>query len=389
MGPLTELLRENANRDKYLRHAGLFALAEIDDKTAIQKLATDRDAAVRLAACLVMRRWADAGIARFLQDDDIWIVTEAARAINDLPLDGGTGELAALAERLSANEYLPEPLARRIINANFRLGGRAMAGVSLMAENARLPLPIRREALAAFADWKNPPQRDRVTGNWRPLPGRDAEPLRQFLQPRVAAIIAANRRDLAAEAINLVARLELNTDAALFVDWIRDRQHPAATRIAALDALAVLKSAELPMLVDEVLKEDNPAMRAAALRVLATTEPEKATPLIAAVLDGKNPTGGSPPTIAEQQQAIVLLGDGPLAGKLPVPETALLRIAAEELPLPLALDWLAALGQRKEPAAAAALRKLAGSARPARCAAAAQAGPGGGRCGPRARHLHR
>ncbi|MDX1944731.1 MAG: HEAT repeat domain-containing protein [Pirellulaceae bacterium] len=352
---LADLVRENANRDRHLRHAAVFALAEIGDRTAVQRLAVDQDAAVRLAACLVMRRWADPGIARFLKDDDLGIVTEAARAINDLPIDGATGQLAALAADHAAAEFLPEPLARRILNANFRAADRGSLNLVRMATNPRLSVAIRREALAALGDAKAPPQRDRVTGNWRPLPGRDIEPLRQLLREHVSSILAANSRDLAEEALHLVAKLELPAEGALLASYVRDDKLAEPARVAALEALAVISSDDAPKLAAELLRDDRPAVRAAALRVLARLRPDEALPLVTALIVDESATHERAPTIFEQQQAIALLGQGSLA-KLPIPSEILARVGTEMTPLALRLDWLEMLTLRTDAPAEAVLK---------------------------------
>jgi quinoprotein glucose dehydrogenase len=349
VGLLAELLKENANRDKHLRHAAVFALAEIGDRPAVQKLATDKNAAVRLAALLAMRRWEDAGIARFLQDDDIWIVTEAARAINDLPLDAGTGELAKLAGSLLAgSEQVPEPLARRIINANFRLGGADQAAaIARIAASAKLPLAIRREAIAALADWKTPPQRDRVTGNWRPLPGRDVTPIRPAVEALAPAILAASSGELAAAAANLVAKLELKMDDATFVGWVRDSKRDVAARIAALDVLALHKHAELPTLVAEALKEDNAPLRRAAIRLFTETSPDQAVPVLAEILNRKVPLAARGLTIQEQQQAITSLARVESPAATQVLLKCLHEMQYGRLPIALRLDFWDAAAERK------------------------------------------
>jgi quinoprotein glucose dehydrogenase len=100
--PLIELARANADQDRYLRHAVVVALAAIDDREAVAAAAIDRDAPVRLAALLVMRRWRDPRIAGFLDDTEIRLVTEAARAIHDLPLPGEPAlKLARSASRIT------------------------------------------------------------------------------------------------------------------------------------------------------------------------------------------------------------------------------------------------------------------------------------------------
>src|SRR5439155_5291965 len=107
---------------------------------------------VRLGAVLALRRLERAEIAVFLKDSDEAIVLEAARAINDLPISGAIGELAALIGRDGVSPSLnpragnmpalpQEPLLRRVLAANFRYGTKHTA-----------------EALARFAAMSDAPE---------------------------------------------------------------------------------------------------------------------------------------------------------------------------------------------------------------------------------------
>ncbi len=108
------LLAENDGKDVFLRHAGVMALAWIGERESVQRLANEPQAELRLSAALVMRRWADPGIARFLQDQDERIVVEAARAINDLPIRDA---MPRLIER--GKMFLVEPSAATVAKAAF------------------------------------------------------------------------------------------------------------------------------------------------------------------------------------------------------------------------------------------------------------------------------
>src|SRR6266496_1908834 len=118
------MLRQNADQDPYLRHAGVMALTWIGDLDALSAAAKESSPAVRMGALLAMRRLERTEIRLFLNDSDPAIVLEAARAINDQPIHGALLELAALIGRPPASE----PLLRRVLNANFHLGTAAGAG---------------------------------------------------------------------------------------------------------------------------------------------------------------------------------------------------------------------------------------------------------------------
>ena len=118
--PLVQMLADNDDRDAYLRHEGSAALASIGDAPAIAALASHPSRGVRLAAVVALRRLHDPSVARFLDDADQLVVTEAARAIND---DGGiAGAVPALARVLDRRGVTNEGLVRRAIAANARLG---------------------------------------------------------------------------------------------------------------------------------------------------------------------------------------------------------------------------------------------------------------------------
>src|SRR5262249_13893615 len=65
---LLELLRHNADRDPWLRHAAAASLARIGDLPRLHAAQRDQDAAVRLGVLLALRRLRDAGLQAFLDD---------------------------------------------------------------------------------------------------------------------------------------------------------------------------------------------------------------------------------------------------------------------------------------------------------------------------------
>jgi len=95
---IATLLRENNNKDPYLRHAGIMALFWIcqKDEGKLLTLASDASPAVRVAVLLALRRMQSAEVARFLKDSETSLVLEAARAINDVPIPAAYPQLADL-----------------------------------------------------------------------------------------------------------------------------------------------------------------------------------------------------------------------------------------------------------------------------------------------------
>src|SRR5206468_10110268 len=64
------MLRQNADQDPYLRHAGVMALTWIGDLNALSAAAKEGSSAVRMGALLAMRRLERPEIGLFLNDSD-------------------------------------------------------------------------------------------------------------------------------------------------------------------------------------------------------------------------------------------------------------------------------------------------------------------------------
>ena len=196
-GPLVELLRANADRDPYLRHAGVMGLVGIGDEAALARLAQDDSVSVRLAAVVALRKLRSAQVVAFLRDPAPLVVLEAARAIHDEPIPAGLPALAAsLASAPGGGDLTAEALWSRVLNANFRLGdGPAIARMVAAVAGDRVPAAAKAWALESFRSWKEPSGRDRVVNLWRPLPARDAQPLVEAVGPvphvSAAAILKA------------------------------------------------------------------------------------------------------------------------------------------------------------------------------------------------------
>src|SRR3546814_4330841 len=105
----------NNGEDVYLRHAGSLALARIGEAAPLVALADHSSRALRIAAVVALRRMRDPGIARFLEDKDEFVVTEAARGINDDRFI--KEELPALSKVLTEDRFTEEAIIRRAINA--------------------------------------------------------------------------------------------------------------------------------------------------------------------------------------------------------------------------------------------------------------------------------
>jgi quinoprotein glucose dehydrogenase len=262
------VLRENADRDSYVRHAGVMAVEYLaaKDKKVLEKAAGDESPAVRLAALLVMRRAKDAGVARFLNDSQPLLVEEAARAINDELIEGGMPQLAAAIK-------LPKPTRPvwlRSINANLRLGGEEQAAaVAAFAADEKNPEEGRAEALWALANWAKPPVRDRVMGLIRPIAERDPRIAAAVAKPVAAKIATAGPTKVRVRAIELIEKLSV--DAEVLPDLVTGADAPGDVRVAALKAMETLKHPKLAdatrFAFEQGVKADSAVLRREAIGV--------------------------------------------------------------------------------------------------------------------------
>ncbi len=307
VAPLVALLRENANRDVFLRHAAVRALERIGDRDAVLAAVRDDSPAVRLAALLVLRRWRDAEVVRFLQDPDPLLVVEAARAIHDVPIAEGLPALAALATQgmpaLPADDAQTSwALTRRVIQANLIQGDAAAASaLAALAADKRLALPMRRMALAALGDFPKPQPRDLAIGAWRPLPERDATLTHAALREHGPALVKGELADEALEIATKLGFVPLPDDELLAN--ARGSFVGLALRVASLRALAARlpDSAEhLDIALTSALASRHALLRAEARDLLAEQRPADAYAQLAAVVDRA--------PLVERQRAYAALG---------------------------------------------------------------------------------
>jgi len=329
--PLLAMLAENANEDRHLRHAGIMGLVGVADAPKLASLATHPHASVRLAAAVGLRHDRSPLIADFLKDKDEPIVLEAARAIHDLPIDEALPQLAALATSTTTSD----PLLRRILNANYRLGN--ADAVAAIAARGDAPEVVRRIALRNLQQWAAPPQRDQFHSGWWPLAARDPAPAAEALRNVLSTVLTVTSlREHAAKAAAALGMPEANQ---VLVNLLADREQPGDVRADALAVLGQLGYATLNDLVRSSLQDASPAVRSVARDLLARKSPTEALPLLSeAIATGE---------IREAQKAIDTLAslndpaaDTILAGLLD-------KQLAGELPPELILELVEAAKRKK------------------------------------------
>jgi quinoprotein glucose dehydrogenase len=291
-----------------------------------------------MGVLLALRRRGDPAIAGFLSDSDPRLVLEAARAINDVPITAAFASLAGV--RLSSAAGLP--ILRRVLNANFRLGGAEHA--ALLAESAArsdLPGGARVLALEMLAEWGKPSGRDKVMGLWRPIAHRSPSPAAEAIRPKLSGLLRSAPPAVRTAAITTTAALLIKEAGTELEAIAADRDTPDLTRTAALTALDQLADPRRIEAAQRALLLPGHRSRTQALRVLAKVDPAAAIqPLRDRLAHG---------TIAEQQGAIAVLAAMP--GDAPRAELMhwLDRLITGRVPAEIQLDLIEAAGGRSEP----------------------------------------
>ncbi|MBL6764795.1 MAG: HEAT repeat domain-containing protein [Verrucomicrobiae bacterium] len=333
---IVAMLRNQEGPDPYLRHASVMALVGIADFAVLNELARDESPAVRMAALLAMRKLGRAEISTFLHDDDFRLAVEAARAINDAPIEKAMPKLAALLDQLPA---VPDPfrdlLHLRAINANFRTGSPESATrLARYAARSDVPPALRAEALFALATWATPHQRDRIVGIYRPLGWRNDRAAASAVTPLLDTLLTAAPEPVCIAAIDAVVRLKIATAQGTLFYVSRDRDAAGTVRAAALNGLAALKSRRLNEALQFALEQSSAEVRETALALTVHLNGNEALRHLEFALDR-----GS---IREKQIALSSLGRLPAGLSDRLLSRWMKKLIAGELPVSLQLDLLEA-----------------------------------------------
>lgn len=297
--PLINLLEANNDEDIYIRHAAVLALSRIGKVEPIVALASHPSKALRTAAVLVLRRLSHEKVALFLKDQDEYIVTEAARAINDdLSIPAA---LPALADILKDKNFKSEALLRRAINAALRVGGERELDILIdFAKRADISDALKTEALATLGTWANPSVLDRVDGRFRGKIERDPSIVRAKIQPYIESFLKESNPETLVAVADLLANLNISTTNDRLVG-IYSGGAPAKVKSAILTALNQLKYAQLEPLIKTGMADKEEAVRTTALGLLNDSNVSKeGLPVIVESIFSKG-------SLREQQQLLSVM----------------------------------------------------------------------------------
>ena len=350
---ILRLVEENNDEDLYLRHGAMIALGRIGDDDAMVALKDSPSRALRTVAVVALRRMESPAIAGFLDDADEYIVAEAARGIHD---DASIeAALPALAEVLADARFTGEPLLRRAISANLRVGGEeSVRRLVNFAAHEGAPAAMRAEALATLAHWGSPSLFDRVDGKYRGELQRDSLVAARLLGEQMESLIARGDTEVRRAAIRAAAGLGMQETRPQLAELLRRDRDPVL-RVEALSALSQLDNPTLDQDIEVALADRDGSVRSRALEILPQSNiaADRSVGLYAAILQK-----GS---VIEQQAALQglanLRGESTteLLGKL------LADLREDRLPGPIHLDLADAVEQHGDPELNALLTDYAGT----------------------------
>jgi quinoprotein glucose dehydrogenase len=315
-GPLLEMLEESADKDPWLRHAGVMGLVGSGDVSALAAMRGHPSASVRLAALLALRRLNREEVAVFLEDKEPAVVLEAARAIHDAPIPSALPKLAKMLDR-----KLPDKAWSRAIDAAYRTGEPGLLGPFVL--RADVPEGAVVEALQALGEWADPSGRDRILHVWRPIPTRGPEAARQILGCGIDRLLETGSDAVKQAAATSAGALGLRP-AAPKIAALAWKGNPGV-RIAALKALAALKDDGLAGAVTAAAADKDPNVRKEATKLLAQLKLPNSVSLLEKSATQDGPIGARQNAIValaqfatpEADQALGNLMDALLSGKLP------------------------------------------------------------------------
>ena len=335
IAPLIAMIDANNDEDLYIRHAGVMALTRIGQVDPIAALVNNPERDVRIAAVLVLRRLRNEKVALFLQDKDEYIVTEAARAINDdLSIEKALPELAAL---LKEERFTSEPLLRRSINACVRVGGdKELEVLIAFAKRKNVPTVLRAEAMAALGTWASPSVLDRVDGRYRGVIARDPQIVKSKINPEIKFFLQEKDETILVATAKMLSDLNLpdyNTDLAK----IMDTNSSPVVRSAMLTALHALKYNQLELAIRAGMNDKEGSVRTTALGLLNDLNISKEN--LAGIVNPIFEKG----TLPEQQQLLRVLGKMNPENSEPVLSNVVNQLLAKKLSEGLTLELMEAV----------------------------------------------
>ncbi len=331
---LFQMLEENADEDPILRHGGIMAL--LGDSQLLNAATAHPSRFVRLAAMIATRKLKQ-DASGFLNDPEPAIVLEAVRALHDLPEPTSKRYLAI--SKLIDRNIESEPVMRRVLNANYILGGISEAkAIARYAAAGTTSEKMQLEALDILKNWNRPRNRDRVLGDFRPQLRQDShiKDAAMALEEYLPGLLSGGPK-LTQSVIDAAAALNVTEIKPSLLEIFGNQTGDVKSRADALRAMAALNVAGLEKQVQTAMLDPATQVRIAAREILSRTKPQQALQSLEVATTSQH--------LPERQAALATLGQmGPpaesaivknlqslVAGKTPIDTQLDVLMAAEKI----------------------------------------------------------
>jgi len=319
-------------------------------------LSKDPSRAVRIAAVVALRRMSDPGIAVYLQDADEFVVTEAARAINDdLSIQAA---LPALGDVLTTTRFKNEALIRRCINANLRVGtADALQNVIDYSNKEMNPVPMRAEAIDALSTWAKPSVVDRVDGRYRGVIERDLASIKSQAGDALLQLLQARETAVRLSTAKAISKLKIGQGSPALMGLLKNDK-AAPVRVEALRALVSLEDAQMEDAVKLAIRDKDKSVRVAGIDLMGrmNISKELMVSLLSDVINTK--------TTEEKQASLLTLGSLPVQHSQKVFNDLLQKMSAGKLPSDIYLELGEAIDSSRSQELAAKYQEISGRLSP-------------------------
>ena len=273
--PLVMMAATNDNQDPALRHAAVLGLSKAASEQQLAALAQHPSVSVRRVAVVALRRIKSGAIAEFLSDSSPLVALESARAIHDLPIHEAMPALAKLAD----SSLDDAELARRVVNANFRIGSAESANSLVeIASREELSQEVRIDAINALKDWMDTDPRDRVLNAYRPLGERTQDHAAAALERRIDRLTSATD-EVREAAIDAASTLGIKKIVPFLEERATNTDYPAAERANVMVGLAKLDPVKAVAIAKNVNLRPSSPFVLAAMNILAEHDRENSVEL--------------------------------------------------------------------------------------------------------------
>ncbi len=330
-----EMAEANDGDDPIVRHGAIMAIAGMlgqvespELEPAVKKILNRDQLRSRLALVIAIRklhlplalldrvnRQKAAEVSgrirldRFLGDSESAIVMESVRAIHDQLIEEQITSIAAMIDPRRGRMDLELPVARRVLNANYRAGTSYHAkNLAAFAADEENEVAMRIQALQMLAAWEKPSSRDWLLGDWRPLPERDPVRAHDALNEYFETIVATAKVEVRNAAIAAAGKLSVKAVADFLDEVAIDPNADSNARCNALKSLAEMKYEQLPEITDKLrpnMRTLDPKLAGTLVQVAASYDEAVALELIQVEMGA----GVTAETRVRSQMCIATLGD--------------------------------------------------------------------------------